>query len=39
MNHFNQPIAYLLAQILGAAEIPLLRAVTLKTETLLEQNF
>jgi hypothetical protein len=39
MNHDIQPVAYPPAQRLSAAEIPLFCAVTLKTETLLGQNF
>jgi hypothetical protein len=38
MNHVNQPVAYPPAQRLSATEIPIFCAVTLKTETLLEQN-
>ena len=39
MNHVNQPAAYPPAQRLSVAEMPLFCAVTLKTETLLQQNF
>jgi hypothetical protein len=39
MNHVNQLVAYPWAQRLSAAEIPLFCAVTLETETLLEQDF
>jgi len=39
MIHVNQPVAYPPAQRLSAAAMPLLCAVTLKIETLLEQNF